>query len=1158
MKKHSFTALAAALCLLCTGIPMTGIPSSEISAVAASAEKPTYGSLTYTIEDGCITISGFDGTTETVEIPTTIDGMPVTKIGSTAFYGCNLTSVVIPEGVKTIASGAFWHSKSLSDVTLPSTLTMIESFAFNDCQALESIEIPESVNYIGNGAFSDTPWIAAQKEKSPFVVVNGILIDAVEVVNNRLAEIQAEKDKAAEEAEQAKIWKRASIITNQIGYFKNQAKKATLLTDAEDALAFELLDENGKTVYSGKSTPFGYDPESGDTVQILDFSEFTNEGIYTLKAETGAESRAFTIGITDTYSGLVYDALNYFYQARSGIEIEEKYITSGDAAALARDAGHVTDEASIYHTWGYDASSGTQDVSGGWYDAGDHGKYVVNGGISLWLMQNEYERAVKMGTDEAYQDGTMMIPENSNGYPDLLDEARYEMEWMLKMMVQDGDCKDMVYHKVHGIKWTALGLAPSNDLQKRVLLPPSTAATLNMAACGAQSYRLWKDIDPDFAEKCLTAAKNAYAAAKAHPEMYAPLVDTTIDGGGAYGDDNVTDEFYWAACELYAATGDNSYYTDLQESAWAFDVPSDMNGGEASGFTGSFDWGHTASLGSLTLTLHPDTISEEEYKVLSENLLCTADNYLHVISEQGYGLPYKGTMDEGDTYSGYTWGSNSFVADNAIVLAYAHDVSASSKYLDGAVSAMDYILGRNPLDFSYVTGYGIHSAQYPHHRWWAKQINTEFPKAPCGVLVGGPNTGLEDTIVQQTDWVKGEIPPQTCYIDNIEAYSVNECAINWNTALAWLTSYLCEQNGGITVSQPSAGVQIPEKEIPPEDNSPDPVVITIPDGVTRIGEQIFGKKCSHVTEIIIPESVKMISKEAFYRCSLLETLTLPQSIEQIGDKAFSDTPWLKEKLSDSPLLVINNILIDGTTASGDVVIPDGVTTILGNAFSMNKSITSVVLPEGVERIGESAFYGCVALTNVSLPETLNTIEESAFSGAGLTSLTIPSGVKEIGIEAFVNCKSLPEVTINSMNAVIGKEAFGCTSTFTANGQYSYIFVHQVIADFIVKCNEGSTAEEYAKTTGVKLELMQSDNISLGDLNADASVDAVDAAEILIAAAKIGSGSDPELTQDQLKAADVNGDGFINASDASFVLQYAAYVGTGGKDTLVDFMSALSI
>ncbi|MBE6848315.1 MAG: hypothetical protein E7502_00175 [Ruminococcus sp.] len=1153
MKKNKLTAFIAAFCLLCTGIPVTSYQDTCVmTAAAATDEQPVYGDFNYTVEDGYVALTAYTGDGTNIEIPTEIEGMPVTKLGATLFYEMPITEIVIPEGITTICSGAFWHCKSLAKVTLPSTLETIEGFVFNDCKALENIDIPKSVTYIGNSAFTDTPWLNALKEKSDFVIINNILIDATNSVQTSIDTIQAERDKLIAEVEDSKIWRSSSIVTNQLGYFTEGVKEATIVTEATEPLKFDLLNGADEVVFSGTTIPHGYDIESGNNVQIIDFSEFTTDGVYSLKAETGETSKPFHIGLSDIYSGLLTDSLNYFYQARSGVPIEEQYITSGEKAVLARDAGHASDVAEIYHAWGYDASSGKQDVTGGWYDAGDHGKYVVNGGVSLWLMQNEYERADSKGTADAYKDGAMAIPENNNGYPDLLDEARFEMEWMMKMLVMDGECKDMVYHKVHGIKWTALGLNPAKDTTRRILMPPSTAATLNVAACAAQSARLWKEYDEAFAEQCLDVAKRTYAAAKAHPEMYAPLTDT-IDGGGPYGDNVVTDEFYWAACELYATTGDEAYYADMQASDWAFQVPANMNGGEATDFTGSFDWGHTAALGSLSMLLHPDTLTEAENKQLKESLTATADHFTAISESQGYGLTYKGTHDEGDEFPAYTWGSNSFVADNAIVLAYAYDETQNKAYLNSVVNAMDYLLGRNPLDLSYVTGYGVHSSQYPHHRWWAISLKPDFPKAPCGVLVGGPNSGMEDTVVQDLDWKKGKTAPQLMYYDDIEAYSVNEVTINWNTPLAWLTSYLLEQNGGIIPNHESTGKQLPEIIVPTFDEPP-MAVITIPDGVTTIGEQIFGKLKASVEKVIIPDSVTSISKDAFMRCSKLETIELPSTIENIGDNAFADTPWLKNNLADSPLLIINDILIDGTTATGDVVIPEGVKSILSLAFKFNKEITSVTMPESVQRIGSGAFQGCTNMTSAALPDSLREIDATAFADTGLTSLTIPEGVKTIGSEAFVNCHSLFEATVKAPNAYIGADAFGCTSTFVQTGQYSYIFTRLVRDDFTLHCLENSTAVTYADKTGVAYDLITIERtLALGDINGDKIVDASDAAQILIAAAKMGSAGASGLNADQTYAADVNADTAVNAADAAFVLCYAAYVGSGGTDSIETFM-----
>lgn len=603
-------------------------------------------------------------------------------------------------------------------------------------------------------------------------------------------------------------WERAEVLTNQVGYFTDRAKRATLICSDKDGVDFDVKDADGNTVYSGTSEYFGKDDDSGDTVHVIDFSDLNEEGTFTIEAENGAKSREFPIGDSSVYSELLYDSLNYFYQNRSGIEIDSKYITSGDADALARAAGHTKDMAEIEHTWGYSGSSGSIDVTGGWYDAGDHGKYVVNGGLSLWLMQNQYETAKTFGYEDVYADGTMNIPENSNGAPDLLDEARWEMEWMLKMMVADGQYEGMAYHKAHDEKWTALGIAPADDEMKRIVKPPTTAATLNLAACAAQSARLWKGIDDEFADECLKAAKKAYEAAKKNPKMFAPL-DESI-GGGAYGDDNVEDEFYWAASELFITTGDSSYHDDMKSSKAFLKCPTTMDGGESVGANGSFDWGHTTALGTFSIALNKDAVDSSDYETAVENITKASDAFLKLESEQGYGLPYASSqISYEDKDKGYIWGSNSVVADNSVVLAYAYLLSNDEKYINGALGGMDYLLGRNAMDYSYVTGYGTHAVENPHHRYWAGQIDESFPKAPKGVMSGGPNSGMQDPWVQGSGWKKGEISPQKCYLDHIEAWSVNECTINWNASLAWLTGFIAQNNGGIKPDEVNASGEKP-------------------------------------------------------------------------------------------------------------------------------------------------------------------------------------------------------------------------------------------------------------------------------------------------------------------------------------------------------------
>lgn len=582
---------------------------------------------------------------------------------------------------------------------------------------------------------------------------------------------------------------RKMIRVNQLGYYPNAQKMATLVGSAS---TWELKDSSGRTVKSGSTKSFGLDKDSGDTVQLIDFSDFTQEGTYYLEA--GGET-SFEFEISDKiYSDLMYDALKYFYYNRSAQPIEAAY--SHDPS-FVRAAGHTRDVAKcIEFAESSDryGESYTLDVTGGWYDAGDYGRYVVNGGISAWTLMNMYERASSYEREQYYDDDTMNIPESGNGIPDILDEVRPELEFMLKMQTDKGKRAGMVHHKVHDDRWTALGLAPADDAEReRVLKPPTTAATLNMAACAAMGSRLFKDIDSSFANELISAAEVAWEAAVANPKIYAPFVSTT--GGGAYGDDYVEDEFYWAACELYITTGNSEYYDYMKSSKHFLEMPSELSGGEAkNGLVGAFDWGNVQGLGTLSLVLNKDKLSSSEVSTLESNIKKAADEWIAIQQKQGYGITIQQNAVSYDdpTLTGYPWGSNSFVVNQCIVFAYAYDISGSDKYYNALTTAMDYLMGRNPNNQCYVSGYGDMPLTNPHHRWFAYQLDPKFPKAPPGWLSGGPNSGLQDPWVKGMGWKPGGFPPQKCFLDNIESWSTNEVTINWNAPLSWVTGYLTE------------------------------------------------------------------------------------------------------------------------------------------------------------------------------------------------------------------------------------------------------------------------------------------------------------------------------------------------------------------------------
>ena len=665
------------------------------------------------------------------------------------------------------------------------------------------------------------------------------------------------------------------ISVNQVGYFPKLQKIATLGDNAGDILYgtskidigttpldFEVCDaSSGAAKYTGKTQPMsGTDKDSGDHVHKIDFSEFQTPGRYYIKVKDW-RSFEFNIGdniYTDTSHNMLTNALNYFYQNRSGVDIKEEYITSGDKSTLAHEGGHKTDSASVQKEWVDSYKSDTEatgtyasskiTANGGWYDAGDHGKYIVNGGISVWTLQNMFERAMQTEAGKAKFDvgsTTMKVPENTNKIPDILDECIYELDFMEQMVVKSdeptwGKYAGLVYHKLHDHKWTGLATRPW-DYEKewetvRIVKPPTFAATLNFVACAAQAARLLKPYDSAKAEEYLTAAKKSYEAYKANfyeytdaeksnaKSLYAPLDQSR--GGGAYGDTEVKDDAYWAACELFATTGDTAYYDDLKQYKDAFNVTARVSGGENDATYTAFNWGNTGTCGSLTLLVNESNLagklSSADIEKINSTLTASADQYLKTESEQGYGIPYlydgKGYTDPVNltpdiVIKGYEWGSNSMVINNAMLMAYAYDQTKDIKYMNGVTSAMDYLFGNNPLSFCFISGYGSYKLQNPHHRYWSHELDETLPMAPDGVLSGGPNAGLQDPYVRALGFVPGkdDNPSQRCYVDSIEAWSTNEVTINWNSPLAWMVSFLQDEaatagSGTVTPRPTSAPV----------------------------------------------------------------------------------------------------------------------------------------------------------------------------------------------------------------------------------------------------------------------------------------------------------------------------------------------------------------
>ncbi len=575
----------------------------------------------------------------------------------------------------------------------------------------------------------------------------------------------------------------APIRLNQLGFLP-QARKLAILPEASSRpLRWELRDSDGRQRAAGTTEVVGPDRWSGETVHRIDFSSFREPGEGLRLVVGDRSSRAFTVS-HGTYGRLPVDALAFFYHQRAGTPIEARLV----GATWARPAGHATESATCVsgrdpHGNDWPGCDWTLDVRGGWYDAGDHGKYVVNGGISLWTLLNLHEVL-----PTAFPDGSAILPERGNGVPDLLDEARYQLEFMLRMQVPAGkrirvpvgvkrsttgmamreiDASGMVHHKVADERWTGIPMRPDQDPERRILFPPSTAATLNFAAVTAQCARIWKTLEPAFANRCLQASETAFTAARRNPEVYA-VAD--FPGSGGYGDEELSDEFFWAAAEL-SLTTDRSSYRDLVVASPIL----------KSGRVDEPSWPGTASLGVLSLARHAPPGS-----AWGRAIVAAADRFLAERKDVGYAIPYA-------PEKGYPWGSTSSLLNRSILLAVAHDSTGEQKYLDGVVDNLDFLLGRNPLDRSFVTGTGARPMLNPHHRFWANLPDQGFPGPPPGVVSGGPNSNSSPRADEPVGPPKG-CAPQTCWVDDVGSFTTNEVAINWNAPLVWVTAWLDERS----------------------------------------------------------------------------------------------------------------------------------------------------------------------------------------------------------------------------------------------------------------------------------------------------------------------------------------------------------------------------
>jgi endoglucanase len=522
---------------------------------------------------------------------------------------------------------------------------------------------------------------------------------------------------------------------NQVGYYPGAIKEFVVADN--EAVSFTILDEEGKKAFEGKLAGTGKWESSGEELTRGDFSGLTQAGRYTIQLDNGITSAPFEIE-AGVYGEALDAAIKSFYFQRASLAIEKQY-----GGVYQRAAGH-PDNHCIYHP-SAGKHEGTRNSPGGWYDAGDYGKYVVNAALSAGQMLQLLEMV-----PDAVPGDRLNIPESGNGTADLLDEIRYELDWVATMQDVDGG----VFHKLTALNFSGFIMPEAYDLD-RYIIGKGTAASLDFAAVMALASRVYEEADPEFSSNALTAAERAWKWAVENSDL--PFRNPPDVFTGEYGDDQFSDDFYWAAAELYITTGEAQYMEALQK----YDQPYRHQ------ITNSWKY-FVRNVGFHSLLSNRKLAGELKTKhlELSDEILAKME-----------------TIPCGISIDHFEWGSNSDILNQALILCVAHHLSGEQKYLDGAIRNTDYIFGKNATGYCYLTGFGSRQVMNPHHRpSGADHIDEPVP----GFIVGGPNKDHQDA----NDVNYTSDLPAKSYLDDQASYASNEVCLNWNAPAVFVLGYL--------------------------------------------------------------------------------------------------------------------------------------------------------------------------------------------------------------------------------------------------------------------------------------------------------------------------------------------------------------------------------
>lgn len=508
-----------------------------------------------------------------------------------------------------------------------------------------------------------------------------------------------------------------NIQINQLGYTPDMTKTAVL----RGALAAEMTVQNaaGETVLT---LPVDADRVNiwEDDVAVADFSALQEPGMYTLHC---GEESSYPFPVAEQpYDQCLTALVDMFYYQRCGGEVDER------AGVHAHPACHNT-LARVYGT------EETMEVSGGWHDAGDYGRYIVPAAKAVADLLLAWQWNPK-----AFE---------KTNLTNLLDEVRWELEWMLKMQRADG----AVYHKVSCAKFCGM-IMPEDEKEELIISPVSTTATGDFAASMAMASRFYADVDTAFADRMKQAAIRAWDwLVDAEPMLFRNPEGIST---GGYGDRSDADERLWAAVELALTCGDEKYYVVAAKAmAEADRTFAPLGWGDMRGYAAVEGIGLGGELGDLCRQWVVDA---------AQRLLERINAYGITMTER---LP---------------WGSNMNISNDGMLFYQAWKLTGEKKFFLAAEKQLHYLLGVNPVGYCYVSCYGSQPMMHPHHR-------PSVATGVCvpGLLSGGAASGMMDMAAKEL--LQGA-PAGKSFVDDYRSYSTNEICVYWNSPMVALLAAL--------------------------------------------------------------------------------------------------------------------------------------------------------------------------------------------------------------------------------------------------------------------------------------------------------------------------------------------------------------------------------